>query len=545
MSSQKKTGSYYTPIFLSSFIIRYIAKNVSKKKHVSILEPSIGDGSFVHAFNNTKFPVTAETFSFTGVDLVINELIKAEAVSLDMKKANCDYKFFNDDFLRYQETITKKFSLIVGNPPYIKKQLLTNQQVEWCNQIHRSSLLSEASINNIWTSFLIRACQLLEDDGILAFILPSELLQVNFSTEMRKLLIKEFDRTEIFTFDDLLFDCKGQDTVLLFGYKKHLSPGRFFSHVKNIQQLNNNEFSLVQNSALINIDVKWSHHWLPASDLVFLKEQALKLQTIGNYCESKPGVVTAANKFFIINEKVESQYQLHPFTRPILQKALYVNGSIIFSKKNLDQLAMQGKPTKVIAIGNDDVLNDNHLEYINIGESQKLQSGHKCSKRKKWYVIPNITNASEGFFFRRSHHYPKLIKNEANVLVTDTAYKVNMKAGYNINSLIYSFYNSLSIIFAELEGRNYGGGVLELTPSEFKKIPVPYVEINEESFRRFAERFERKSDINEILNQNDHHLLHSTLGLSVHEIERIQAIYAKLYNKRFRITDALNSDSMS
>lgn len=40
-----------------------------------------------------------------------------------------------------------------------------------------------------------------------------------------------------------------------------------------------------------------------------------------------------------------------------------------------------------------------------------------------------------------------------------------MKEEFEINSFIYLFYNSLTLIFAELEGRYYGG-VLELIPSE-------------------------------------------------------------------------------
>ena len=47
------------------------------------------------------------------------------------------------------------------------------------------------------------------------------------------------------------------------------------------------------------------------------------------------------------------------------------------------------------------------------------------------------------------------------------------------------------------------GGVLELTPSEFKKLPIPYVEISNNHFEKFTNRFKNKSNIEEILNQND------------------------------------------
>jgi hypothetical protein len=44
-------------------------------------------------------------------------------------------------------------------------------------------------------------------------------------------------------------------------------------------------------------------------------------------------------------------------------------------------------------------------------------------------------------------------------------------------SLIAGFHNSLTILTSELEGRTYGGGVLELVPSEIAKLTVPIVQL--------------------------------------------------------------------
>ncbi len=43
--------------------------------------------------------------------------------------------------------------------------------------------------------------------------------------------------------------------------------------------------------------------------------------------------------------------------------------------------------------------------------------------------------------------------------------------------------------FAELFGRYYGGGVLELIPSEFKRLPLPYTSISLQEFESFKKRF--------------------------------------------------------
>lgn len=110
-----------------------------------------------------------------------------------------------------------------------------------------------------------------------------------------------------------------------------------------------------------------------------------------------------------------------------------------------------------------------------------------------------------------------------------------MKNSFDISSLIFSFYNSLTLTFAEIEGRYYGGGVLELTPSEFKKLPIPYVGISEVEFRRYRKQFEKKENIEQILTNFDSLILNATIGLSQDEIHKVQQIRQKLINKRFRV----------
>ena len=45
-------------------------------------------------------------------------------------------------------------------------------------------------------------------------------------------------RIEIFTFNDLMFECKGQDTIVLFAYKKSEQKGEFFTNISSKKQVN-------------------------------------------------------------------------------------------------------------------------------------------------------------------------------------------------------------------------------------------------------------------------------------------------------------------
>ena len=109
-----------------------------------------------------------------------------------------------------------------------------------------------------------------------------------------------------------------------------------------------------------------------------------------------------------------------------------------------------------------------------------------------------------------------------------------MKAKWDLNSFIFSFYNSLTLVFAETDGRYYGGGVLELTPREFKKLPIPYIQISANDFEKFTHDFENKENIEEILSKNDKIILKQVLNLNDEEIIKIKMIRKKLIDKRMK-----------
>lgn len=521
--NNKETGSYYTPQYLADFISRRVSIFFFDRKRLSILEPSVGDGSFVTSIDGAF----SQSVSLTALDINPAELNKAK------EKWNTKSGVFKSiDFLDFQSD--KKYSAIVGNPPYIKKSILNEIQIEACKQIHFKANLSEASVKNIWTAFLIKSSTLLNENGILAFVLPSELLQVKFAEEIREFLKSEFQRIEIFTFNDLMFDCKGQDTVVLFAYKKAKSKGEFFTNIESAKDLLKNPIRLKKNNLLVESKVKWTHHFLTENDIAFLNEIKSSLKPINHYSVSKAGIVTAANKFFILDKKTEKDFNLSRYTKPIIQKGLFVNGSVIFREKDFIELENVNLPTRLLQLNNDDKIPKKLKDYLKTGIEQEIHQRYKCRIRDKWYVIPNISTEPEAFFFKRCHHYPKLLKNEAKAFVTDSAYKISINEPYDLNSFIFSFYNSFTLSFAEIDGRYYGGGVLELTPNEFKNLPIPYFNIDEDMFNKFTTEFEQKVNIENLLMKNDKIILGELIGLSNNEITRVQKIRDKLVKKRLR-----------
>jgi len=528
MKTKKAMGAYYTPDYLADFIYTRLEIYFKSLKKLSILEPSVGDGSFLDAFARSS--------------IFLNKIIVIKAIDINkteitkLKKRNwgkMDITFIHESFLKHESNSGEFYNLIIGNPPYIKKNLLSANQIIYGNKIYKQSQLSVKVFKNIWSAFLLKSVSMLDNNGVLAFVLPAELLQVKYANELKEFILKVFERTEIYTFSDLMFECKGQNTIVLIGYKKHSERGVYYTHIPDINNKDNHTISLIENQTIQSLNIKWIHHTLACEDLQFLDNIRTSINHVEHFCFSKPGIVTAANNFFIIDSDTEKEYKWSEYTKPILQKGAYVQTRIVFNHSDYKKLSTNGKPMKIICLKEKDInkLNSKNKYYLDIGEKNNIPDRYKCRIRNHWSVIPNISEPPEGFFFKRSHLFPKIVKNEAKVLVTDSAYKIEMQDGYDINSFIFSFYNSLTLVFSELGGRYYGGGVLELTPNEFKKLPIPYFRISESKFKDLSKRFEESKDIQDILDYNDFILL-PKIGLNREQILNIQSLRKTLSLKR-------------
>jgi adenine-specific DNA-methyltransferase len=524
---QKASGSYYTPETLADFVVEQAALNISTQAGIHILEPSCGDGAFVKSvlkkFSDRELQIDAIEISAKAV--------KAARAATEKVKS---VKYTKGDFLFFQSTRT--YDLVVGNPPFIKKKLLKKKQITQCESIHSSAGLKDRAINNIWTSFLIKSVSLLSSDGVLAFVLPAELLQVNFAQEIQAYLQLHFKRVEVFTFKKIVFPNIGQDTVALIARKSSKLPdGVYFAEVNELSESKSINAALVQSKSAERNDIKWSGHIISEDEIDFLLNTCANVKPISHYCSSVAGIVTGANGFFIVSKDACAKYGFEDICRPIIQRGQYVNVNVLFDKGAFDEIVKGGKPCYLLDFSNrlTKSFSSGERAYIKLGKHLEINERYKCSIRDRWYDVPSLWT-SEAFFFKRCHLYPKLLKNSANVYVTDSAYRIRVAKGYDVNSFVYSFYNSLTLALSELKGRYYGGGVLELTPNEFKSVALPYCEITPAAFQAFASSFKTAQNIDFVLEKNDKVVLEKGLGLKTSDVARIENIRKKLLRRRLR-----------
>ncbi|MDP5202353.1 Eco57I restriction-modification methylase domain-containing protein [Flavobacterium sp. DG2-3] len=545
MKDKKRSGSYYTPKILSDFLVSHISNNYLNSKNLSILEPSCGDGQFISSFFSKS-----NLNKYNSIDLTICDIDKSElnkTVSLIPKSSKL--KAINDDYLNFFLNNKLKYSLIFGNPPYVRKKNMEENQILNCEAVHlkmlkyNSQIKTKSKINNLWTAFVESAIMSLKNDGIMCFVIPAEIMHVNYTKELRKLIQNEFDRVEIFAFNELIFEGIQQDVVALIGIKgieNKLDHGVSFYQVESLEDLNEPRFTeLHSNIHRFSLD-KWTNYILSDEDLNFIEGLKNQFKPIKEYCEkAQVGIVSAANDYFIIrnSEVLDNQLnEIEDLIKPILPKGSILSNSLDFTKNDYKNLLDKNERVSLVQFPNipKTKLNKIAIKYILKGEEKKddlsgeLHKRYKMTKRENWYHIPSIWY-SEGLFVKRSHLFPKIIVNSADALVTDSFYRLQTKDPYNIKNLAFSFYNTLTFVLAELEGRFYGGGVLELVPNEFKNLSIPYCDIiSEDDFTKLDNMIRENQSIHKILNFTDNLLLKNI------DNNRLREIWIKLVNRRIK-----------
>ncbi|MBE2198677.1 MAG: hypothetical protein IAE79_08710 [Anaerolinea sp.] len=112
-----------------------------------------------------------------------------------------------------------------------------------------------------------------------------------------------------------------------------------------------------------------------------------------------------------------------------------------------------------------------------------------------------------------------------------------MKPAYKerAKDFVFSFLNSLTFLYAELLGRHYGGGVLELVPSEIAALRDPLVSVTERQFAAVDEMIRGETDLTTLLDYTDTLILKEGIGLTDEEIKRIRMAHQRLIQRRLRL----------
>jgi adenine-specific DNA methylase len=523
-TTEKLRGGFYTPAPIAAFILKW---GINGSSNFDVLEPSCGDGVFLEQLREKKHKFK----SVTAIELDEVEAAKTDKIRLDNSTV------INTDFHRYCNESAERFDLVVANPPYIRYQYFAQEQQNEAATIFARAGMKYSKLTNAWVSFVVGASLMLKETGKIGFVIPAELLQVSYAQQLREFLAHFYNKINIISFEKLVFPDIQQEVVLLL-CEKNQSNTHLIDHLelRDASELEKLDVNKLKSPAK-KIDFKsnkWTFYFLNQKEIDFLEEVAeLKtIPTIGDYSNVEVGITTGANDFFTVPLSIVEEYQLSEYAKPMVGRSVQVN-SIVFTEDDWKINKHSKAKAHLLVFPSKHRINGHKgvNSYIALGESLGINKGYKTGIRDDWFVVPSI-KVSDALFIRRNNRYPRLILNKAAAYTTDTMHRVFVKKGANTNAFIASFYNSLSLAFSEIVGRSYGGGVLELMPSEAEKILLPYHKDNAELLPVIDEMMRAKKSIDEILKVTNNEFLKQKFGFSKQDIELSNTIWKKLSSRR-------------
>ena len=522
-SAEKLRGGFYTPLPIAEFVLKWA---INGDQNADILEPSCGDGNFLQGLKTLGLPYN----SITAIEFDAEEAAKAETIDLP------ESQVINTDFHEFCNHTKQRFDVVVGNPPYIRYQYFEPKQQIEAEDIFIKAGLKYSRLTNAWVSFVVGATQLLKEKGRIGFVLPAEVLQVSYAEQLRQFIAKHYNKINVISFEKLVFPNIQQEVVLLLcerdGSQEHKIDHLELRDATELKTLDISRLKIPRK----NIDFqskKWTYYFLEQEEIDFLDRIAKgAIPQLGKFAAVQVGITTGANDFFTVPLTTVQEYDLEDYARPMVGRSVQVN-SVIFTKNDwqLNRLSKAKAHLLVFPSKQNLNLKNGAVRYIAKGEAEGIHKGYKCGIRDDWFVVPSI-KASDALFIRRNNIYPRLIINQAQAYTTDTMHRVYLKGGTSLEALTASYYNSLSLAFAEVCGRSHGGGVLELMPNETERILLPYREENAALLPWLDEQMRAKVSIDEILKHTNQVILRDGYGLSETEIGLAHSIWKKLSNRR-------------
>jgi adenine-specific DNA methylase len=534
-SPQKLRGGYYTDPDIAAFLTAWVLA----ARPARILEPACGGGAFLEAV--ARLP-HAGVEVVVGYELDPSEAAKARARARGFKGTSA--RIHAEDFLhaflsRLSDEL--EFDAVLGNPPFIRYQSIDAGQQARAERIFKKLGLPFTRHTNAWVPFVVASLALLRPGGRLAMVVPAELLHVLHARPVRDLLLSQCARVLVIDPEHLWFSDTLQGVVLLLAEKRRESDRGIAAvaihHVAGRQQLTRpaaEHFACADFFPGSVVNGKWMVGLLSSLERAVLAQlgQSPKFRRFANVATVDVGIVTGANRFFLVPEAVVNEHGLHHWAHPMFGRSDHVRG-VIYDRQSHEENKRLGLPANFLWFGSTafDELPAGAQRYIRAGEAQGLPRRYKCRVRTPWYSVPSVYAAPVGML-KRSHHFPRLVLNTMKAFSTDTAYRVTVNQG-KAADLVVSFVNSLTALCSELEGRHYGGGVLELVPSEIEQVLVPVGQQPPDALTNLDRAVRDGVPAEDLLTRQDELLLRP-LGVSPADRAVLLAAWLRLRNRRQR-----------
>lgn len=478
-AERKRLGAFYTPENLSRILTDWAIRTPSDL----ILEPSFGGCGFLVAARRRLESLGAEKpkNQIYGCDIDDGAFeFLAEALGLPVDSE----RFIHKDFLSTRALVEwpKLFDATIGNPPYIPYQSIAEDKRKNLIDNAESLGVTLGGKSSLWAHFLFHAVSFVAPNGRMAWVLPGSFLQADYAINIRKYLARSFSDVICILMHQRFFKAEGteEETVVLLA--KGRGEYESESSIVFVDALDVSQLELVVEKWDAGKPIGQPLIGRPSFLSVGEKLSELYKQVLseasccvlGDLLKINIGLVTGANKFFVLDSSAMSEAGLTACdVLPILGKFKFAKG-LNFTGSDFADIVDEGGRAYLVNSKTPPIKRSGLYRYLQTFGEENRNKVSTFKKRELWHA-PDDGRIPDAFFPVMNHHGPRLVLNELRINCTNTIHRAFFKevmTPVQKKLVSISMLTSFSQISAEFVGRRYGSGVLKHEPRESEKIAL-------------------------------------------------------------------------
>lgn len=479
---RNEKGQFATPFDLAKSIVStslsFAANIVSE--NMRILDPAVGSGVFFSAaFSCGRQWINTECIGFD-----IDE--KVTAMSKKIWNGINSVRIIRGDFTAENP---EGFDIILCNPPYSRHHHIDREEKHrLCCQVRQHAGVELSGLAGLHCYFLILSSRWLNSTGVAAFLVPSEILDVNYGKEVRSFLLDNVNVLRIHRFEasDVQFD-DALVTSMVIWFKKGVSRETILFTSGPV--LESPRRSLSVSVDILKKATKWgpifASRSIPPSVPV---SGTTSSGVLGDYFFCKRGIATGCNKFFILSYEQVAHLQIpSSFIVPLLPPPRNLHISIIRSDEDGQPILPKNQKLFLLSCSMEkECLQTSHpllWEYVNQGEFNGVSRGYLCSRKIPWYkqevrdpapIVCTYMGRSKGesIAFKFIANYSRAVVTNCYLMLYPTErFLALVKDNLSWRELIATSLGELTQDVFSSVNRSYGGGLQKMEPQEILQLP--------------------------------------------------------------------------
>jgi adenine-specific DNA-methyltransferase len=454
VSSQKRSGAYYTPDEVADCLLKWVIREEGDR----LLDPSCGDGRFIRGHRNS---------------VGIEQDLDAARHAVERAPAALVHE---GDFFAWASNTLERFECAAGNPPFIRYQTFKGDVRERALRLCARAGAAFSGLSSSWAPFLVGTATLLQPGGRMAFVVPAEIGHAPYAAPLIEFLARNFAVLHIVAVREKLFPELSEDCWLLYseGYGRSTSEIRF-SALRSFKPMH----APPKTYARVPVD-EWRTTWgcrlrpflMSASARSLYREVVTDEETrrFGDLATIGIGYVTGSNDFFHLRPSQAKQWGIPPkLLKPTVRNARALPSHRL-TRETVARWRRDDEQMLLLHLPKTGSIDRSVRRYLDSEAGQEARQAYKCRVREPWYSVPDV-HVPDFILSYMSGIEPSLVRNEAGCSCTNSVHSVRLRKG--AGEFLSAWKSPFAKLSCELEGHPLGGGMLKLEPREASRIALP------------------------------------------------------------------------